>query len=258
MENNQDVKNSTEAEAPEATEEQTVNQDSNATDSEETSTSTNESEAVETEKPAEPKKRYVPLEELQRERQKRRGLEERLEKLEENSNAPKADPVKELMEDLQVDEDTARKLHKHGLGNRGAESPQTKLQKLQSKFIEKANDVSVDYEDWDDYRDDMAKLLEVDYATDPFKALNTNPETYYLKARVQRGQSDKESSVKEAINKSNSKNLASVESGKNSGSKPSAKPRKGTRAWLSALTPEQYMENKTFIDAELMSGGFKE
>lgn len=208
----------------------------------------------------EKKERYVPLTELQKERQRRRDLERRLEKIESDvAKSQEPNAIKEIMEDLQVDEDTAKKLHKHGLGRRAESTNQTsEVDRLKNNFIEEANDLLEQHDDWDDLRNEMTLVFNEEAQRSESDALRKGPEYYYLKAKLLRGQKETQNSVREAVDKKNSKTLASTANGKSSNPKADTRPKKGTRAWLSSLSNDEYSKNKDYIDAELARGGFKD
>lgn len=206
---------------------------------------------------AKPEK-VVPLKDLVKERQRRRQIEEKLDALERQirSNEHPND-LKEIMDDLGVDEDTAKKLKKHFAPKNNASDP---LANLQESFRKKAEDISADYDDWHDLQQDMAEELRVVYEQDPVRALSQSPETYYLKAKLKKSSvPQKDDSARELAEKINQKNLATTESAKNGTVKPSSgAPKKFTRAWLTSLSNDDFRKYHSEINAELARGGFKE
>lgn len=205
------------------------------------------------------KDRYVPLSELQKERQRRRDLERRLEKVESDvKKSSEPNTIKEIMEDLGVEEDVARKLHKHGLGKSSESTAKiSEADRLRADFMDDANELIQSYDDWEEHRTDMEKVFQEESSRSEESALRKGPEYYYLKAKLLRGQRKSESSVKDAIDKANGKTLASTENGRSSNPKGDDRPKKGTRAWLKSLSPEDFRKNHEYINSELSRGGFK-
>ena len=257
----QDVKQETQVEASAS---QSANSEASSTPVEQGQSANTESTttAVPAEKSqAEAKKeeRYVPLTELQRERQRRRDLERRLETLESTvAKAQEPNTVKELMEDLSVDEETARKLIKHGVGKKPEAAKVNEADKLRDSFIEEANDLVTKYDDWESLRQEMTEVFTSEASNSEADALRKGPEYYYLKAKLLRGQKESKASVTAVVDKANQKNLASTATGQSSTPRTDNKPKKGTRAWLKTLSEDDFKANHAYINAELARGGFKE
>lgn len=256
----QDVKQETQIEASASA---SANSEASSTPVEQAEQSTTSTTtAVPAEKSqAEAKKeeRYVPLTELQRERQRRRDLERRLETLESTvAKAQEPNTVMELMEDLSVDEETARKLIKHGVGKKPEAPKVSESDKLRDSFIEEANDLVSKYEDWESLRAEMTEVFTSEASNSEADALRKGPEYYYLKAKLLRGQKESKASVSAVVDKANQKNLASTASGQSSTPRGDNKPKKGTRAWLKTLSEDDFKANHAYINAELARGGFKE
>jgi hypothetical protein len=188
---------------------------------------------------AEPKKKMVPLDELIKERQRRREAEARLEEVGKEKSSPSDDEVKTIAADLGVDEETAKKLKKH-FGPK--ESSYNELEILQKKFAKRSAELAQDYPDWQEQMSEMTKLFEQDHLVDPRFALSQDPEKYYLKAKLLRRQEpeiSRREGAKEAIEKLNQQSMASTESAKNSTPKPTGGP-KWTRAKIASLKPSEY------------------
>jgi hypothetical protein len=243
-----------------------ANEQAQAQEPKTTEASSNSEKTVDTNKqPEQPKSesaheskqdKRVPLPELIKERQRRRELEKKLEELESKINANQKDPkVTELMNDLNLDEDTAVKLAKHI-------APKDEMKELEEKFRRKAEDISGDYEDWFELQQDMAEEFNKVYSRNPKLALSESPEKFYYMAKNRRQQDPekiRQEGARDAINKVNSKNLATTESAKNGTVKvEDAKPRKFTRAWLKSLSEDDFKKYHNEINAELLRGGFKE
>lgn len=227
--------------------------------------STSNEQVVENQQPEEPKsdrqggfkEKVVPLREIVKERQRRRDLEKKIEELERKiSSKETPSKVRELMEDLDLDESTAAKLAKH------ITPPQDEIKTLEESFRRQAEDISGDYPDWFELQQEMAEELNAIYSKDPKRALSQSPEIYYLKAkaRLSKGVDQaRQEGARDAANKINSKNLAVTESAKNGTVKAeNNKPKKFTRAWLKTLSQEDFVKYHNEINAELARGGFKE
>lgn len=240
MDNEQVVEGTVEAGVSESTGNLFGNQVSQESTPVETEPQT-ETPAVTTEAPTEPvvkveEKKVVQkprmLEDLQRERARRRTLENELAEIKsliiKNSNVQDPD-VKQIQDELGVDEESARKLNS---------VLNSKLQKLAPKpteiyteesahFQEEANIVSREYRDWESNRPVMEKLFLEQAAINPSLALQRGPEYYYLKAR-QLGASDTDTARaegrREIAQKINEKNVA--QSGSNT---PTPKPTTDSR-----------------------------
>lgn len=215
-------------------------------------------EQPKSEKPhGEKKGQYVPLPDLIKERQRRRDLEAKIEALERKmSEKETPSKVKELMEDLDLDETTATKLAKH------ITPPANKLASLEDSFRKKAEDISGDYPDWFELQQEMAEELNAVYSKNPEYALSQSPETYYLKAKLRASKDSdtaRQEGARDVATKINQKNLATTESAKNGTVKSGDnKPRKFTKAWLKTLSQDDFVKYHKEINAELERGGFKE
>lgn len=261
-ENKEDVKQGETVVANEQAQEQTaVTPEAPSTSETKSVEQSNTPEELKSDKPrGESKEKHIPLSELIHERKRRRELQERLDALEAKiKEKEQPNKVKEIMDDLQVDEETAVKLAKHFAPTQQAPD---EITVLTDRFRKKAEDVSADYPDWTDLQQDMAEEFQKVYEKNPKLALSESPEKYYFLAKL-RNQNDPEKArregAREVANKVNSKNLATTESAKNGSTKvEDAKPKKFTRAWLKSLSQDEFEKHHAEINAELMRGGFKE
>lgn len=194
-------------------------------------------EAVKTDTPKKEKK-YVPLDELISERQRRREADKKLRELEDRVNKLSAeDPVKKIATDLNVDEDTARKLYTH-FGSKAQSVPHSAEDSLKAEFQAKCEDYAVANEDWFEHKDEMEKLFSQDVdRLGLANALRNDPEKYYLKAKLLRRQDPekaRQAGAKEVVEKLNQQSMATTESAKNSAPKPTGGP-KWTREKIAEL-----------------------
>jgi hypothetical protein len=232
----------------------------------ETSTAEVQKEAPKTEAPKSetqgtPKKekKYVPLDELIPERQRRREAEKKVRELEDRLNKLSAeDPIKKIASDLGVDDETARKLHNH-FGSKPQSTTHSAEETLRVDFQSKCEDYAVEHEDWFDLKDQMAKMFEADAQKHGLtQALKNDPEKYYLKAKLLR-QTDPEKSrlqgAKEVIDKLNQQNLATSEAPKSS-PKPTGEP-KWTRERLRNMSHSEYLKHEAEIKAAVARGEIK-
>lgn len=208
---------------------------------------------------AKKEKKYVPLDELISERQRRREAEKKVKESEDRLNRLSAeDPIKKIATDLQVDEDTARKLHNH-FGSKPQSTPLSAEETLKGEFQSKCEDYAIEYSDWMELKDDMTKLLDADVQKHGInRALGNDPEKYYLKAKLLR-QTDPEKArlqgAKEQVEKLNQTNLAASETSKSS-PKPSGEA-KWTRAKLASMPHSEYLKHETEIKEAMRRGEIK-
>jgi hypothetical protein len=198
-------------------------------------------------------KKYVPLDELISERQRRREADKKLKELEDRVNKLSADdPVKKIATDLGVDEETARKLNAH-FGSKPQSTTYSAEEQLKVEFQSKCEDYAIEHEDWFELKNEMSKLLDADVQKRGLmQALKNDPEKYYLKAKLLR-QTDPEKArlqgAKETVEKLNQQNLATSEASKSS-PKPSGEP-KWTREKVAALSHSEYLKHEKEIKAAL-------
>lgn len=198
----------------------------------ETPSATPEAKPEITEVPkAEPEKKVAQkprmLEDLQRERARRRNLEAELQEIKgllKNSSVVADPDVKKIQEELGVDEDSARKLNSVINDKLKKAVPQVKdvYAEESANFSEEANIVSQGYGDWDNHRPVMEKLFLEQANVNPQLALQRGPEYYYLKAKSLRPSdidSARAEGRREIAQKINEKNVA--QSGSNT---PTPKP----------------------------------
>ena len=214
--------------------------------------------------PEKRKRQYVPLDDLIKERQRRRELEEQLEaeRASKKSTEP-LDRVKKIQAELGVEEEVAKSLDKvlneYTAPLTAKSSEQERLQKKINQFAEKAADAALAHEDWDDLKADMEKIFQEKYEKDPHYALTLHPEDYYFQAKGRRGQSPEQArqqGAKEALDKVNSKNLAVTETGRNSSSTKPEPPKKWTRERLKSLSHAEYLKYESEIKAAIARGDF--
>jgi hypothetical protein len=158
-------------------------------------------------------KKYVPLDELISERQRRREADKKLKELEDRVNKISAeDPIKKIASDLGVDEETARKLNTH-FGSKQQSTPYSAEETLKADFQNRCEDYATEYTDWMEHKDEMVKLFDADAQRLGLQsALKNDPEKYYLKAKLLRKQDPEQARLqgaKEQVEKLNQTNLAS-------------------------------------------------
>lgn len=220
-------------------------------------TTTPEVKATEQVQKPEPKeKKYVPLDELIKERGRRRAVEDRLDALEKRVNENKPDAVRDIAQELGVDEEAAKKLHavlsKYS-GNKTSAS--NDLEVLSAKFQERVAETASQFEDWDEVKDEMLAIFNEKYARDPRGAFSQDPEDYYYKAIAKKSLAEKEAKKQklEVKDKAESQSLAAVESGNGSSTRP---PKKNiwTRERIKALSEDEYRKHLPEIQAALAKG----
>lgn len=200
-------------------------------------------------------KKYVPLEELIKERQRRRSLEDRLEAVERKVSENKTDAVRDIALELGVDDEAAKKLHAVLSKYSGQKSSgSNELQELSSKFQARVVEAAQNFDDWEDVKEDMNQLFNERYANDPKSALSQDPENYYYQAVAKRAKLEKEkiNQTKELKEKAESQSLASVESGSGYGRPP--KKNIWTRERIKSLSPDEYRKNLPEIQSALAKG----
>jgi hypothetical protein len=218
-----------------------------------------EAPKAETQEAPKKEKKYVPLDELITERQRRREAEKKAKETEDRLNKLSAeDPIKKIAQDLSVDEETARKLHSH-FGSKHQSTTHTAEETLKEEFQSKCEDYAVEYPDWMEHKDQMVKLFDADAQRLGLQgALRNDPEKYYLKAKLLR-QTDPEKArlqgAKEQVDKLNQTNLATSETPKSS-PKPTGEP-KWTREKLKNMSHSEYLKNEAEIKAALARGEIK-
>jgi len=218
-----------------------------------------EAPKAETQEAPKKEKKYVPLDELITERQRRREAEKKAKESEDRLNKLSAeDPINKIAKDLNVDEDTARKLHSH-FGSKPQSTPHTAEETLKEEFQSRCEDYAVEYTDWMEHKDQMVKLFDQDaQKLGLVGALRNDPEKYYLKAKLLR-QTDPEKArlqgAKDAVEKLNQTNLASSETPKSS-PKPTGES-KWTREKLKNLTHAEYLKHEAEIKAAAARGEIK-
>lgn len=201
-------------------------------------------------------KKYVPLDELIKERQKRRSLEDRLEAVERRmSESAPNNAVKDISSELGVDEESAKKLHAvlskySGNGQKANEE----LVMLDAKFRTRVGEVAGSFEDWDEMKPEMEKILQERYQVDPKRALSEDPENYYYQAVARKSLEEKRQNKlkQESKEKKESQNLASVERG----GTPSRPPSKNvwTREKIRELSPSDYEKHRSEIERAIARG----
>lgn len=159
------------------------------------------------------------------------------------------DPVKQLMEDFDVDEETASKLHKN-FGQKSAENKGTS----ESDIIEDFRNEAAEYqqeliesgEDISPYASEAQKLLEKEYALSGVRAFDKGPE-FYMEA-AKKAYLESQQKKKTNIEKTSQKNLATT--AKPGGSSKPKMAKKITPEWVKSLSPAEYKANhKAIMDA---------
>jgi hypothetical protein len=173
------------------------------------------------------------IRDLQKERARRRELEDRIAALEIEKSKTKSNTaaIEAVKSKLGLnDEQAADFVEAVGKVNDTKKDPvDEELKRIAPRFAAKAEEVSQDYEDWGDYRAEMQKLLEDKYSAIGAKALLLDPEDYYhlAKSRVatREAREARQAGRKEMADKINSKNLATT------GSSRTSAPPSGKKVW---------------------------
>jgi len=215
----------------------------------------------EAQKPAEvetPKKekKYVPLDELISERQRRREAEKKAKETEDRlSKLSAEDPIKKIATDFGVDDETARKLYNH-FGSKPQSTTHSAEETLKVEFQNKCEDYAIEYSDWMDLKDDMTRLLDADVQKFGLNhALRNDPEKYYLKAKLLRQTAPEKARLqgaKEQVEKLNQTNLAASETSKSS-PKPTGEA-KWTRERLKNMSHSEYLKHEAEIKEAMRRG----
>ena len=229
--------------------------------------STSVTATVNTEVNQEQHKRTV-LDDLKRERARRRELQAEIQALREqvqsiSSNTQTNSVVSEVARELGIDEESAKKfvnVTQKLTGNK----PQTNQvtveeQRLVEGFKNQVEEVREEYPDWDVMSNAMQNKFMEDYHKNPMLALQRGPEFYYLKAKSSQTksvQSALKQGQEEMAQRINNKNISSVESSRNGNVKPVA-PSKWTREKIASMSVDEYRRNRAEIEMAMNRGEIK-
>lgn len=184
-----------------------------------------------TEAKEEPKaEKRVPLHELQKERQRRRMVEEEMSKLRKDvedlrSNYSKVSEsseeenlVSEYEKELGVDREQARKLvklTKKTVGKREEAKPQPldPIALALGQFKQNAESVAQDYDDWNDHTATMQAIFNKELQENGLVAAQRSPHWYYNQAVKAKAVSDRTNKAQRDAERAENANLAQTDSG---------------------------------------------
>lgn len=212
------------------------------------------------------KKRSV-IDDLKRERSKRRELQSELQMLKEQvgrlaANSQVPDQVKKVAEKLGIDEESARKFVEVNRELNGQKETSSRKeideQQYAANFQNQVQDLMEEYDDWDAHKLAMQEEFVKEYSKNPMTAWNRGPEYFYLKAKasqVKNAETARKQGQAEMASKLNNKNLAATES-RGSSVKPNLKPGLTLEA-VSKMSLEQYQKRLPEINEALRTGRLK-
>jgi hypothetical protein len=247
--------------------ETTITETTQSTESSSVETKATETQAQGTETVAQaPKPKLVPLSELQKERQRRRELQERLDRVEGKINSFEqektgSDLAKKAQAMLDLDEVSARKLA--SFLSEAVSKPQGKTentaQRLTEQFVRESTEAAEEHEDWNTYQNSMQQLFQEEFQRSGERAFQRGPEYYYAKAKLQSGNSAtdlRQQGKQEMADKINQKNLAVTESAKSGMGKPSPRKRwnRAEIMNLARTNPGEYEAKRHEIHQAFLSG----